>query len=119
MVIIGDVWRQHTREMLLAHDDDLSEELAYLLGNGRTTRLAALAQAPPVVTNSLAVPDADCAGLDTGERFLPTRPEAREPGSEQAIRRPEPRSVDHPLIDGHLMPQGHVLQLEGFPRAER
>jgi hypothetical protein len=46
-----------------------------------------------VVTKSLAMPDADCAGLDTGERFLLTRPEAREPGPEQAIRRPEPRST--------------------------
>jgi hypothetical protein len=67
----------------------------------------------------LAVHNEECAGLDKGERLLPTRPEARKPGPEEAICRLEPRPEGRPLIDGQLMPQSHVLQPESFTRAER
>jgi hypothetical protein len=95
-----------------------ADEIVDILGNRRTAGLALLAQSPPVIAKALALPGEDRAGLDKSECLLPTHPEAREAGPEQTIRRLEPRSVNCPLIDGHLMPQGHVLQPEGFPRAE-
>jgi hypothetical protein len=61
------------RRVRLPH---VPNQRAYLLGNRRTTRLALLPQVPPVVSKPLVLPGKDRAGLDKGERLLPTDPEA-------------------------------------------
>jgi hypothetical protein len=52
------------------------DQLAHLLGHGRTTRRASRAQVPPVVAASLTWPGEDRVGLGTDACCLPTRPEA-------------------------------------------
>jgi len=90
----------------------VSNQLAYLLGHGRATRRASLAQASPVVAKALMLPGEDRAGLDQGEYFWPAGREPSEPRPEQAIGWAESRAIDGLLIDRALMPQRKMFQTE-------
>jgi hypothetical protein len=53
----------------------LSNQITHLPGHGGPTRLALLAEMPPVVAESLPLPGDHGAGLDERESALPTRPQ--------------------------------------------
>jgi hypothetical protein len=64
------------------------------------------------VTESLPLPDDHRAGLHKRQDLLPSGPEPGELGPQQAIGRTEPRPMDGLLVDGELVTQREVFQVE-------
>lgn len=102
----------------IAVHDPFSDEVADFFGDGRTARLATLAQSAPVVSESLLLPRQHGVRLHELQGIVPSRPQAREPSPEEPIRCMELRTLDGSLIDEELMPQGDVLEAQGVVRAE-
>ena len=80
------------------------------LGNSGSSKLATLAQAPPVVTKSLRLSGDHHLGLDERQSCVPARPESREECPEQAISRVATRAME-PSVD---RPQPDAAR-RGFP----
>ena len=67
----------------------------------------------PVELKPKAMPPEDRVGLDDDERVPPAGPQVTEPGPEQPVDRPKPRSSSSlSLQDRQLMAQRGVLDLE-------
>jgi hypothetical protein len=105
-----------TRGIRLPHG---SNQITHLLGNGRPTRRALLAEIPPVVAESLPLPGNHGAGLDERESALPAWPQLGEPGAEEPISRTEARAWDSPFIHGDLMLESKNPQVRGLTGLEQ
>src|SRR5262249_47614794 len=96
----------------------VSDEVADFFGKSRPARLTALTEPSPVIAKSVFLPRDDGAGLHECQSMLPGRPQAGGPGPEESISRPELGPRDGVMIDGQLMPEGHVFEAQGLVRPE-
>ena len=90
----------------------LPDQRAHFLGHGRTTGLAALPEASPLVAASRALPGYDGTRLDECSHIVPTGPQPGPPGPADAIARRQAEPADRLLRDRHLMRDRQDLQVE-------
>jgi hypothetical protein len=83
-----------------------------------TAGRALLAQLPPVVAKTLALPGNDGTRLHECQSALPARPKQRQPHPEQTIGWTEAWTMHCVLIDRELMPQREVFQVQCGSRPE-
>ena len=94
------------------------DEFTDVFGDDRTPWLTALTHASPVVAEPLFLPGDDGPRLHECQDLLPARPQAREPGPQESIGRPELRAPDTLLIDRYLVAQSNKFHLQRETRPE-
>ncbi len=89
-----------------------SNELPQLGSDLGPTRTSILTQRSPVVPESLSLPKRDRSRLDKEQGSAPLRPQFRENGPEQPVRRRDAWPLPLHPIGGELMTQGGDFQLQ-------
>ena len=82
---------------------DLPDQVADLLGDGRTAALALAAQARPMFSEAFALPADHRARLHDNEGLSPAGPGAGEPRPEDAVGGSQMRTSPGSLIDCELV----------------
>ncbi len=95
------------------------DQLPHLSRDRRPSRTPMLSAPPgPVLSPGFALPPDYGVRLHDDQGPPPIRPEAREPGPEQTVSRPQPRPARLAGEDGELLAKGDVLKHETLPRTQ-
>jgi len=97
---------------------EAANELAELLGDGRSSGSASLAQTAPMLAKAGALPGDDGVWFDECQVLAPAGPDSGQEGPENPVSRGDAGPPTSPLVDRDLMAQGEHLELERCTRAE-